>query len=105
MVEVLPYPTLESSDYEQNLVLTGSSTIVTLRVYKHHTGGKFAYKDADEWSDFAMLASFSSAESTCYSKLYVGRCCLDFQLDKVRAFDLQENMLPGLFIVPGENFR
>ena len=92
MAEVLLYPTLESSHYEQNPVVTGSSTIETLRVYKHYTSGESAHEGADEWSDFAILVSSTSTESTRSSKIYIGRPCLDFQLDKVRSLVIFKEM-------------
>lgn len=82
VAEVLLYPTLESSHYKQSSVVTGSSTIDTLRVFKHYTGGESAQKGADEWSDFAILVSSNPTNSTRSSKIYIGRPCLDFQLDK-----------------------
>ena len=92
VAEVLLFPTLEYSHYEQNQVVTGSSTIDTLRVYKHHTGGKSAHKGADEWSDFAILVSSNSTNSTRCSRIYVGRSCLDFQRDKVQGLLIFKKM-------------
>ena len=79
---MLLYPTLKNSDYEQNPVVTGSSIIDTLRVYKQRTGGESAHRYADEHPDFALLVSSNATDSTRYSKLYMGPC-LDFQLDNV----------------------
>ena len=82
MAEVLLYPTLKNSDYEQNPVVTESSIIDTLRVYKQRTGGESAHRCADEHPDFALLVSSNAVDSTRYSKLYMGPC-LDFRLDNV----------------------
>ena len=92
MAEVLLYPTLESSHYEQNLVVTGSSTIDTLRVYKRYTGGESARQGVDEWSEFAILVSSDTTDSTRVSKIYIGRPCLDFQLDKERSLLIFKEM-------------
>ena len=91
MAEVLLYPTLEYSHYEQNLVVTGSSTINTLRVYKHRPGDS-AHRRTDEHSDFAILVSSNSSGSTRYSKLYMGGPYLDFRLDKEHDLLIFKNM-------------
>lgn len=92
VAEALLFPTLEYSHYEQNQVLTGSSTVDTLRVYKHHTGGESAHKGADEWSDFAILVSSNYTDSTRCSRIYIGRSCLDFQRDKVQGLLIFKKM-------------
>lgn len=84
VVDVLLYPTLEHSHYEQHPVVTPNSTIETLRVYKHRTGAKSADMCLEEHPKFAILVSSNAAESIRSSKLYFGRPNLDFQLDKVQ---------------------
>ena len=80
---MLLYPTLEYWHYEQNPVVTGSSKIDTLRVYKHRTGGEPTLRCADEHIDFAILVSSNPTDSASYSKLYMVPPCLDFRLDEV----------------------
>ena len=79
---MLLYPTLESWDYEQNPIVTGSSKIDTLRVYKHRTGGEPTLRCADEHIDCAILVSSNPTDSTSHSKLYMVPPCLDFRLDE-----------------------
>ena len=83
MAEALLYPTLEYLHYEKNPIVTRSSTIDTLRVYKYRPSGNSRHRRADEHSDFAILLSSNSTDSTRCSKLYMGQPCLDFRLDKV----------------------
>lgn len=79
---MLLYPTLEHSHYEQHRVVTPNSTIGTLRVYKHRTGAGSADMCQKEHPEFAILVSSNADNPTRSSKLYFGRRCLDFQLDK-----------------------
>lgn len=83
-MDVLLYPTLEHSHYEQHRVVTPKSTIDTLRVYKHRTGAESADMCLEEHPEFAILVSSNTADPTRSSKLYFDRPCLDFQLDKVQ---------------------
>ncbi len=80
---MLLYPTLEYMHYEQNPIVTRSSTIDTLRVYRYRPSGDSGPRRADEHSDFAILVSSDSTSSIRCSKLYMGQPCLDFRLDKV----------------------
>ena len=82
MAELLLYPTLGYLHYEQNPVVSGSSVIDTLRVYKH----------ADEQTDFAILVSSKLNDATRSSKMYMGRPYLDFRLDKVHGLLIFKEM-------------
>ena len=84
VAEVLLYPRLAYWHYEQIPVVTGILKIDTLRVYKHRTGGGCTHRCADEHTNFAILVSANSTESTRCSKLYIGRSCLDFRRDEVQ---------------------
>ena len=92
MAEVLLCPSLEYSHYEQNPVVTGSSIIDTIRLYKHRTGGESSHRCADEHPDFAILVSSNSTDSTRYSKLYMGQPCVDFRLDNVHDLSIFKKM-------------
>ena len=82
MAELLLYPTLGYLHYEQNLVVSGSSVVDTLRIYKH----------ADEHTDFAILVSSKLNDATRCSKMYMGRPYLDFRLDKVHSLLIFKEM-------------
>lgn len=82
VADVLLYPTLENSHYEQHGTATGNPTTSTLRVYKHPAGAVPSNLCADQHPEFAILISSNAADSTRSSKLYFGRPCLDFQQDK-----------------------
>lgn len=85
VVDVLLYPTLEHSHYEQHPVVTPNSTIETLRVYKHRTGANSADTCLEKKHPrFAILVSSHAAESIRSSKLYFDRPYLDLQRDKVQ---------------------
>ena len=91
MAEVLLHP-LGYWHYEQNPAVSGSSEISTLRVYKHPTGGDFAHKCAVGKDAFAILVSFNPTDADHYSKIYIGRPCLDFRLDKVHGLLIFKKM-------------
>ena len=104
MAEVLLYPKLEYWHYEQNPVFTGSSKIDSLRVYKRRTDGESTHRCADEHADFAILVSSNTTDSARYSKLYMGRPCLDFRQDdvhdlltfkKMRCLDYSSSLVKG----------
>lgn len=82
VANVLLYPTLKQSHYDQIQRWTGSSTITTFMVYKHRASAESCTMSADEHPEFIILTTSISADSTRYSELYFGLQCLDFQLHK-----------------------
>ena len=93
MADVLLYPTLENSHYEEHRITTGDSTIGTLRVYKRRTGAASSNLCADQNPAFAILKTFEADDCTLYSNLYFSRPCLDFQQDKKNDYFILKNML------------
>lgn len=84
VVDILLYPDLEHSHYEQNQVITPNSTIDTLRVYKHRTCADSGDTCLQGHPEFAILVSSNAADPTRSSKLYFNRSCLDFEMDKLQ---------------------
>lgn len=81
--EVLLYPTLASSHYK-HVESPNESSNDEIRFYKHPTGGKISNVPEDWNPEFAILVLSTAADSARFSKLYFGRSCLDFWIDKAQ---------------------
>lgn len=82
VANVLLYPRLEQSHYEQTQTKTGSSTVTTFMVYKHLASAKSCKMSANPHPEFIILTTSTSADDFRYSELYFGLQSLYFQLHK-----------------------
>lgn len=83
-VDALLYPTLRRSNYELISSLSESSRADKIRLYKHPTCVHSSNALVDWNPEFAILISSTAAGSARSSRLYFGRSCLDFRIDKAK---------------------
>lgn len=89
MSDILLYPTLKRSSFKQ---IPATSESSTLRLYKLSTGARDPIMNTEPSPQFAVLVTSTIADSTRTSKFYLGRFCIDFQLDAVQDYILFRDM-------------